>query len=381
MYDVVVCGGGPCGLTFSRYVAEKGFDVVVLEKKRTVGEPRHDSGATYPETICEHGLPIDVVANRCNGVVFETPTRHIRREFSEEGYILDRRRFDRVLAQKAVDAGVVIEVGAHVSGGDGRVHYRKFGRVHEVEGRLTVDATGGENSVLAVQKGLSHPTGKATTTVEYEVFCRKIDTPTIAHHGLGDFAPHGYAWIYPTGDKSAVVGCSQIGEQPAAVRNTLEYFMKTVLERRAHHPVPVEIHVCTNSDYTHEKTYADRLLVMGSAAKHNNPLWNEGIRFVMHQAKRNADICSKLLEKDRLTAKDLKACEDDWKKNRGSMWDYLKDVHEKGSRLTNEQWDSLLDVLESVDDALFIRICKSELTRKDIVKSSVKLAKLVAAWK
>jgi hypothetical protein len=63
------------------------------------------------------------------------------------------------------------------------------------------------------------------------------------------------------------------------------------------------------------------------------------------------------------------------------MWDYLKDVHEKGSRLTNEQWDSLLDVLESVDDALFIRICKSELTRKDIVKSSVKLAKLVAAWK
>ena len=36
MYDVVVCGGGPCGLTFSRYLAEKGFDVVVLEKKRTV---------------------------------------------------------------------------------------------------------------------------------------------------------------------------------------------------------------------------------------------------------------------------------------------------------------------------------------------------------
>ncbi|MBU7046285.1 MAG: NAD(P)-binding protein, partial [Theionarchaea archaeon] len=37
MYDVIVCGGGPAGLTFSRYVAEKGFTVLVLEKKRTIG--------------------------------------------------------------------------------------------------------------------------------------------------------------------------------------------------------------------------------------------------------------------------------------------------------------------------------------------------------
>ena len=62
MYDVIVCGGGPAGLTFSRYVAEKGFTVLVLEKKKTIGEPRHDSGATYPGTVTEHGLPMKVVA-------------------------------------------------------------------------------------------------------------------------------------------------------------------------------------------------------------------------------------------------------------------------------------------------------------------------------
>ena len=381
MYDVIVCGGGPAGLTFSRYVAEKGFTVLVLEKKKTIGEPRHDSGATYPGTVTEHGLPLEVVANACNGVIFETPTKKIKREFKEEGYILNRREFDRQLALKALDNGVDLQVCSRVVKVDDAVYYRQLGDTQETKYRLAVDATGGETSWIAAQKGLSRPTGIFTTTVEYEVFCKEMDSPHIAHHGLGDYAPFGYAWFYPTGDRSAVVGCSRKEGTPPQVKEALQTFVKNVVEKRATHVRPVEIHMCTNKDYQPERTYADRLLVIGSAAKHNNPLWNEGIRYVMHQAKRNAEICSKLLEKDTLQARDLKACEDDWKKNRGSMWDYLKDLHEKGARLTNEQWDDLLGVLETVDDDLFIRICKSELTRKDVLKSSIKLAKLVASWK
>ncbi len=382
MYDVIVCGGGPSGLTFSRYCGEKGFRVLALEKKRVIGEPRHDSGATYPETLSEHGLPKNVVANECNGVIFETPTKRIERKFKDLGYILKRRDFDRALAEKAVDAGVVIELGARVQEAvGGTVYYKKEGEMRTVEGRLVVEATGGENSVLAGQMGLSRATGRKTVTVEYEVFCTEFDDSSTAHHGLGGYAPQGYAWIYPTGERSAIVGCSQIEGTPSRVRETLKGFMKNVLEKRAVNPVPVEVHVCVNKEFIPEKTYADKLLVIGSVAKHNNPLWNEGLRFVMHQAKRDAAICEKLLEEDRLTAKDLKACEDDWKKNRGPVWDYLKDVHGKGSRLTNEQWDSLLGVLESVDDTLFIKICKSELTRMDVLKSSVKLTKLIKTWK
>ncbi|WP_286244011.1 FAD-dependent oxidoreductase [Methanobacterium ferruginis] len=33
-YDVAVVGAGPVGSTFARYMAEKGFNVAILEKKR-----------------------------------------------------------------------------------------------------------------------------------------------------------------------------------------------------------------------------------------------------------------------------------------------------------------------------------------------------------
>lgn len=384
MYDVIVCGGGPAGLTFAKNVAEKGFDILVLEKRMAIGEPRHDTGATYTGTVTEHGLTMDVVANTCNGVIFETPTKKIQRVFETDdvGCILDRRTFARALAMKALDAGAVIQVCSTVSTfTGGGVQYNRFGNTAEVSGRLTVDATGGENSLIARQMGLSHHTGKKTTTVEYEIFCKEIDNPNIAHHGLGDYAPRGYAWMYPTGEKSAIVGCSRINDSVPHVRETLTQFLKKVVATRAVAPQPVEVHSCTNKDYLPEKTYADNLLIIGSAAKHNNPLWNEGIRYVMRQAKRSAKICTELLEKDELTAEDLKQCENDWKKNRGTMWGYLKNVHEKGARLTNEQWDDLLEILETVDDALFIKICKSEVTRMDILKFSRKLAALMSTWK
>jgi flavin-dependent dehydrogenase len=384
MYDVIVCGAGPAGLTFAENVAEKGFDVFVLEKRMAIGEPRHDSGASYTGTVTEHGLTMDVVANTCNGVIFETPTKRIQRVFETDdvGCILARRTFARALTMKALDAGVVINMRSTVLEFTGEgVKYKRYGSTTEVAGRLIVDATGGEHSLLARQMGLSRYTGKKTATVEYEVFCRKIDNPNIAHHGLGDYAPRGYAWMYPTSEKSAIVGCSRINDTVSNVRETLHTFIKKVVAPRAERPQPVEVHSCVNRDCHPEKTFTDKLLVIGSAAKHNNPLWNEGIRYVMHQAKRNAAICSELLEKDALTAKDLKRCEDDWVKDRGSLWGYLKNVHEKGSRLTNKQWDDLLDVLERVDDTLFIKICKSEVTKMDIIKLSRKLASLISTWK
>ena len=38
VYDVIVIGGGPAGLTVAKYVAERGFNVLVVEKSRFPGQ-------------------------------------------------------------------------------------------------------------------------------------------------------------------------------------------------------------------------------------------------------------------------------------------------------------------------------------------------------
>lgn len=37
MYDVIVIGGGPAGSTVANFVAEKGYNVLIVEKSRFPG--------------------------------------------------------------------------------------------------------------------------------------------------------------------------------------------------------------------------------------------------------------------------------------------------------------------------------------------------------
>jgi len=43
-YDVAVVGAGPVGSTFARKMAEKGFEVAILEKKKEIGVPLQFAG-------------------------------------------------------------------------------------------------------------------------------------------------------------------------------------------------------------------------------------------------------------------------------------------------------------------------------------------------
>jgi flavin-dependent dehydrogenase len=48
-YDVIVAGAGPAGGNCAKELAETGYDVLLLERSKIIGEPNFSSGGTLTE--------------------------------------------------------------------------------------------------------------------------------------------------------------------------------------------------------------------------------------------------------------------------------------------------------------------------------------------
>ena len=377
-YDAVVVGAGPSGLTFARYLAKNGHSVLLLEKNIAIGEPRHDSGATFNEVFERHKIDKDVIAQEIDTIVLETPTKSTKRKFSSKACILKRRDFARELAKLAIDSGAKIQLSSMVNGliKKSRVNgvtYKHFGKNKEASARLIVDASGVHNAILADKLGLIEHKKGMVSSAEYEFFCKELSDITTANHGLGAYAPRGYAWIYPTGEFSALVGATGVDRNPNEVLETLDSYVKRVFSKRASDFSPVESHIICSSNKHPLKTCSDNFLLIGSAAGHQNPMWSEGIRFVMDQAKKNAEICSKLLEVDKLSEKDLKKCDISWNKRLGILYKFQRKIISNVVDSKDRDFDKIIEVMDNMSDKDLLKLLKGEIGLSDLSKYMLKI--------
>ncbi|MEZ0247674.1 MAG: sulfide-dependent adenosine diphosphate thiazole synthase [Thermoproteus sp.] len=101
--DVAVVGASPSGLTAARYLAERGFKVIVYERRYSFGGGIGPGGNMFPKIIVqEEALPV---------------LKDFKIRFSPAGdglYAVDPAEMIAKLAAGAVDAGAKIILGVHV---------------------------------------------------------------------------------------------------------------------------------------------------------------------------------------------------------------------------------------------------------------------------
>ena len=112
-YDIVVVGAGPAGATAARFAAERGLQVLLLEKRQEIGSPVRCAEGINRDMLLPFLEPeerwISAKIRRSQMVAEDTGEE---RSFAgeETGYVLERRVFDRVLAEKAVVSGARVMV-------------------------------------------------------------------------------------------------------------------------------------------------------------------------------------------------------------------------------------------------------------------------------
>ncbi len=87
-YDVIIAGAGPAGAQCARDLADRGYDVVVLETEgedEFPAQSNKSTGGTFASMMTSFGIPDDVVMYATESVVLESPNEHSYPQMSVVG--------------------------------------------------------------------------------------------------------------------------------------------------------------------------------------------------------------------------------------------------------------------------------------------------------
>ncbi|MBN2101815.1 MAG: NAD(P)/FAD-dependent oxidoreductase [Candidatus Aenigmarchaeota archaeon] len=112
MYDIIIVGAGPAGLSCARNLKNEGFSVAVIEEHDEIGLPVQCSGLVSWNL----GKFVDVddcyIERVLHKAVIHSPSGHvIEIKKKKQVYVIDRHKFDKLLA-KGLEDEILFETGA-----------------------------------------------------------------------------------------------------------------------------------------------------------------------------------------------------------------------------------------------------------------------------
>ncbi len=295
-YDMIVVGAGPAGAIAAFHLAERGYQVLILEKDYF---PRHKpcgGGLTYRALEL---LPFSIdhlIESTIHSFRF---THRFKKEFirhSEQPLMVCvmRDRFDQFLVDKAREKGAEFLEGIKVSG-----FTETFDKVlvhaegQEFAASFVIGADG-VNSLTAKTYLLNQNIRKGIG-IESEVRVNEsqlLRFRSMASLDWGTFV-EGYAWVFPKADHLSIgVG------GPVGLSRHLKHYYFRFLESL--HMGDVEIISFRTFPIPYRSGYsrlqASRVLVAGDAAGLTDPMTGEGIFYALKSGKIAASVIMEYLE-------------------------------------------------------------------------------------
>jgi geranylgeranyl reductase family protein len=304
-YDVLVVGAGPSGAAASYWLAEAGYRVLVVERKRFPRDKTCGDGLT-PRAVHqleEMGLGERLAGHQrfeglrsiAHGVTLELewPAHPL---YPPYGYVVRRRDLDEMVAEQAVKAGATLwpateAVAPVVEGGlvtGATLHKREDGTHEDVRARFLVVADGANSRfgrALGAARDRTYPLGMA---VRGYFRSPRHDDPWIESHldisdKHGNHLP-GYGWVFPVGDGTVNVGVGLLstfaGWKDVNTSHLMEAFCETAPDSWGISPetacgAPTGGKLPTGGSVT--PNIGPTWLVVGDAAGSVNPFNGEGI--------------------------------------------------------------------------------------------------------
>ncbi|MFA5976295.1 MAG: NAD(P)/FAD-dependent oxidoreductase [Elusimicrobiota bacterium] len=314
VWDVGIIGAGPAGSRTAFLLARQGLRVLLLEEHEQVGEPRHCTGILGQEAFDRFpDLPREAIQSSLPPTWIVSPlgTRVRTNWFDGKAFIMDRARFDRILAERACQAGVTLWTGSRVS----QIHRepesvtlaveRGAGQTESVRCQAVVVA-GGISYRLHSQLGLEPPK-RHLICAQTEVESNFVQEAEVY---IGrKVAPGSFAWVVPIGNGRLRIGVTATQHAAHCLETLLlspalkdRIWRDNVLVQKR--PVPIDAVPCGATE---------RVLLVGDAAGQVKPTTGGGIYYGLVGATAAAQTLEKAFALGRFDQRTLASYNRRWR--------------------------------------------------------------------
>lgn len=345
MNDVIIVGGGHTGLYAASRLAQSGLGVLLIDQKKAIGERIVCTGIIGAEAFQKFDLPQDTLLGTIQQVRFFSPSG-VHFDYHPPqvlARVVDRARFNRFFADQLLREGAQIKTASRVEG----IRIKKEGvtvRVVEQDGTESFH----ESQVLILATGVNYKLFEWVGIEAPKSFLSgaQIHIPypeenwTSVYVGR-EVAPGSFAWIVPLQKGVARVGL-------LSERNPV-FYLKRLLDR---------IRPGWRDDWGEqgidtrpvvqaplERSFADRVLVVGEAAGQIKTTTGGGIYYGLLGAQIAVETLKEAFRKNRFTANVLSPYDRRWKKEIGEELRFGYYFRKLFAKLTDEQIEELFDRL------------------------------------
>jgi len=362
-YDVLVIGAGPAGSIAAKTAAEKGLDVLLIEKRQEIGDPVRCAEGVSKQYLKRH-VEIDkkwICADLKGSRIYAPDGTKI--EMAEEiaggevGYVLERKIFDRALAENAAKAGAEVRVKTRATGliieddfikGARLMH---LGKEYDVHAKIVIGADGVESKVgrwAGIDTSLKPI--DIETCVQYLVAGIDINQEYCEFYIGSEIAPGGYVWIFPKGEGKANVGIGILGSKMGKFKPRPVDYLNTFLEKKFPNARIVEmIFGGVPVSGSIEKTSANGLMLIGDAARQSDPVTGGGILNAMDAGKMAGEAAFAAISAGDVSLEKFEdVYEKRWRATTGHALDLSLIVKNCFIDLTDEDLNSLAHSLKDV---------------------------------
>ena len=344
MLDVAIVGGGPAGLHTGSLVARAGFGVTVFEEHALVGQPVHCTGVLADDAFAEFKLPRSCALNELSAarVISPSGTELSSATPRTEAVVIDRPALDSAIAAAARDAGVHVRVAERVRDLDVQPHGVRLtlDSGETVDARAVVLACGASYSIQR-RLGMGLPPVALNSA--------QVEAPAgrggdVEMHFGNDVAPGGFAWTVPVtrpGGTFVRIGLMCDGDAST-------YFTRFVARVKRSWGVPDTAVTEPRRRYLPlaalNRTFGERLLIVGDAAGLVKPTTGGGIYYGLVSARLAAETLIPALANDRLGADSMAEYQRRWRERLNPEFRAQLALRMLAQRLTDSEIDSFFEL-------------------------------------
>ena len=374
---MLVVGAGPAGLSVARTTAAAGFDTLVVERQRSVGEHVRTSGGTASTTVGRLGAPRELyhVVQRLR---FVAPHETAVVPCPGALCVLDVREFYRWLAARAEQEGAQVAVSTSASAPrlDGGVvtgcSLKVPGGQRTVRARVVVDA-GGYRGKLSKQAGLHPGFTRFGVGAEYELVARSVDEDEAVLIVGERYAPTGYAWSLPWGRNRVRLG---VGLHHADVRDDPKQLLDRLFAEQGLLDLGLENAEIAERHFgmipaegVAGRFVGDGILAVGDAAGQPTLVVGEGIRIAILAGELAGATIVSALRRGRTDAAALAPYEERFRAELGRELELGERVNRRlaGNR-DDVRWDKRIRLLGELPPDLVVDLIQSRFDAGKILR-------------